>query len=145
MVRTSVCVKRRLCPVSQKVNFELGKEKEIYERVRMDADKSQTVTRSSRMDAIREQRDAERNARNTTTTTKNNNNNNNNNYYLSRQNRPSRSFRAFQRFLNDISQAILHVWGERFGDVVRNDNPKRLRDRLNRLSGEVREVFFSRR
>ena len=42
MVRTSVCVKRRLCPVSQKVNFELGKEKEIYERVRMDADKSQT-------------------------------------------------------------------------------------------------------
>tara|TARA_A100001037_G_scaffold252199_1_gene236064 strand:- start:341 stop:589 length:249 start_codon:yes stop_codon:yes gene_type:complete len=24
------------------VNFELGKEKEIYERVRMDADKSQT-------------------------------------------------------------------------------------------------------
>ena len=101
------------------------------------------------MDAIREQRDAERNARNntttTTTTTTTTNNNNNNNYYLSRQNRPSRSFRAFQRFLNDISQAILHVWGERFGDVVRNDNPKRLRDRLNRLSGEVREVFFSRR
>jgi hypothetical protein len=97
------------------------------------------------MDAIREQRDAERNARNTTTTTTTTTTNNNNYYYLSRQNRPSRSFRAFQRFLNDISQAILHVWGERFGDVVRNDNPKRLRDRLNRLSGEVREVFFSRR
>jgi hypothetical protein len=62
--------------------------------------------------------------------------------YLRRQNRPSRSFRDFQRLLNDISQTILHVWGERFGDIVGNDDPERLGDRLDRLRGEVREVFL---
>jgi hypothetical protein len=64
------------------------------------------------------------------------------NQYLRRQNRPSRSFRDFQRLLYDISQTILHVWGERFGDIVGNDDPERLGDRLDRLRGEVREVFL---
>ena len=46
--------------------------------------------------------------------------------------------------MNDISQAILDVWRERFGDVVGNNEPERLRDRLDRCSGKVREVFRSR-
>jgi hypothetical protein len=46
--------------------------------------------------------------------------------------------------LNDISQAILDVWRERFGDLVGNNEPERLRDRLDRYSGKVREVFRSR-
>ena len=64
--------------------------------------------------------------------------------YLCRKNISSRSFRTFQRLLNDISQAILDVWRERFGDVVGNNETERLRDRLDGCSGEVREVFRSR-